>query len=432
MQYKTILLFFTLSILTSLQSFAQQKVFTSDIDNFWIAYDSIRSTNDSIKQLHFIRSLYIDKGTEGLHAFMKARDYSAEHWVQLINRYPKFWNSIRPNTLAVKSKAGEIDNSIVRLKKLYPGLKDAKMYFTVGGLRSGGTVDRNLVLIGAEIVTGNASTDVSEFPDKWLAGVFKDASSDNIVALNIHEYVHTQQKGTSTNILAQAIKEGSCDFITELVLGQPLQTQYIKYGNEHLDELKQKFKEEMFTTSFSRWLYNSSNAETVADLGYFMGYDISKDYYKAAKNKKKAIREIIELNYSKPDEVEKFLKKANYYKESYNKEALIQSFKEKQPMLVKLEPFENGSMLVDTSVKELVLVFSKPMSKGYSINYSSKGKDFYPVKSISGYSDDKTRFTLKLNLIPNKEYEFVISNNSFKSDDGYPLLQPHTIKFKTK
>jgi hypothetical protein len=426
-------LFLSLAItVTTLQSSAQQKVFTSDIDNFWLAYDSIRSTSDSLKQLQFIQTLYIDKGTEGLHAFMKARDYSAPHWVQLIRRYPKFWNSIRPNTLGIKAKTAEIEESIIKLHQLYPRLKDAKMYFTIGGLRSGGTVDNNLVLIGAEIVTGNAATDVSEFPDKWLAGVFKASSADNMVALNIHEYIHTQQRGKSTNLLSQAIREGSCDFITELVIGKPLQTQYINYGNKHRQELKEKFKDEMFTSAFSRWLYNGSNAETVADLGYFMGYDISKAYYNYAKNKKKAIREIIELNYSREDEVEKFLKKANYYAGSIDKAASIKAYEAKQPVLMKMEPFENGSTSVDTSVKELVLIFSKPMYKGYSINYSDKGKDYSPISGISGYSEDKNRFILNLSLQPNKEYEFVVTNSSFKSTDGYPLLKSYTIKFKTR
>ena len=75
------------------QSETNQKVFTEDIQNFWIAYDSIKSTKDSLKQIQFIQTLYIDKGTEGLKAFMKARDYSARLWVELINKYPKFWNS---------------------------------------------------------------------------------------------------------------------------------------------------------------------------------------------------------------------------------------------------------------------------------------------------------------------------------------------------
>src|SRR5215204_2770396 len=109
------ILFITVSLLTrSICSSAQnnQKVFTSDIDNFWIAYDSIQTTKDSLKQIDFIQNLYIDKGTKGLKAFMAVRNYTAELWVKLIRIYPKFWNSIRPNTFTVKSYVQEIETSI--------------------------------------------------------------------------------------------------------------------------------------------------------------------------------------------------------------------------------------------------------------------------------------------------------------------------------
>jgi len=414
------------------QSKTQQKVFTQDIDNFWIAYDSVKSTSDSLKQIHFIQALYIDKGTIGLKAFMEARDYSAELYVQLINKYPKFWTSIRPNTLKVKSKAKEIEKSIKKLKALYPELKNAKMYFTIGGLRSGGTTKDSMVLVGAEIATGNALTDVSEFPDKWLAGVFREQQPDNIISLNIHEYIHTQQSGESNNLLAQAIREGSCDFITELVIGQPLQRIYIAYGTEHEQELKEEFKQEMFTSAFSRWLYNGRDAKTVGDLGYFMGYEICKSYYQKSINKKQATKDIIELNYSDTNAVETFFEKSKYYTEPINKEQLLQSFQEKQPSLRKLEPFENGDTMVNASVDELTLVFSQPMGKGYSISFSDKGENFSPIAGVIGFSSDRKNFTIKIDLKPNHEYEFIVTNRSFQSEDGYPLLKDYLIKFKTK
>ena len=305
-------LLFTLALTSPAQD--AQKVFTSDIDNFWIAYDSVQTTSDSLKQIHFIATLYIDKGTKGLRSFMVLRNYSAELWVSLIKKYPKFWNSIRPNTLTVKSYAADIEKSIVKFKELYPDLKEAKMFFTVGGLRSGGTTMNDMVLIGSEIATGNASTDVSEFTNNWLAGVFKNQQADNLVNLNIHEYVHTQQKGGDPKILlGKSIEEGSCDFIMELVIGKQIQNNYIVYGREHEATLKEEFKSDMLSTNISNWLYNGSTAKTVADLGYFMGYSICKAYCNNAPDKKKAIKEIIELNYSDSAAVEDFLKSSNYY-----------------------------------------------------------------------------------------------------------------------
>jgi hypothetical protein len=428
----TILAQLVISQILFSQSVTKQKVFTQDIDNFWIAYDSVRSTTDSLRQIHFIQTLYINNGTPGLKAFMQARDYSAELYVRLIHQYPKFWASIRPNTLLVKSRASGIEKSIKRLKNLYPELENAKIYFTIGGLRSGGTTKDSMVLIGAEIATGNAATDISEFADKWLAGVFKEQQSDNIISLNIHEYIHTQQNGDGSNLLAQAITEGSCDFIAELVSGKPLQRDYITYGREHEQELKEAFKQDMFATAVNKWLYNGKNAKTVADLGYFMGYVISKSYYAHSSDKKLAIKQIIQLNYSDTNAVEAFLKKSEYYTEPINKEQLLQSFQEKQPVFVKLEPFSDEDTTVNASLKEMTLVFSHPMDQGYSISLGKKGKEYFPITGVIGFSDDKKRFTLKIDLKPGHEYEFIITNRSFRSVEGYSLAKDYPVRFKTQ
>ena len=415
------------------QSANQQKVFTQDIDNFWIAYDSLRTITDSVQQLQIIQSLYIDKGTEGLKEFMKLREYTAGRWVNLIRKYPKFWNSIRQNTLSAKTKAPQIETSITRFKTLYPELKDAKMYFTVGGLRSGGTTTGNLVLIGSEIATGTLATDVSEFPNRWLAGVFKEQSPENLISLNIHEYVHTQQSGESNDLLAQAIREGSCDFITELVINKPMQTNYIKYGLQHEEELKEAFRKDMFSTAFNRWLYNGANAKTVADLGYFIGYQICKSYYNNSADKRNAIKNIIEINYSDTAVVDAFLNQSHYYRDPIDKQALKHAFREKQPALVRILPINNKDSLVADSVKQLTLVFSRPMDiTSYSINYGELGKDFYPITGVTGFSADKTSFTMKADLKPNHEYELIVTDLSFKSEDGYPLLEDYNIRFKTK
>ena len=199
MRKRTISFFVVCLLFTKLcgQS-ANKKVYTSDIDNFWIAYDSIQTTKDSAKQIEYIKSLYINKGSAGLKAFIMARGNSAEKWVRLINQSPKFWASIRPNTLAVEKKSELIESSIGKLKDLYPELRNAKIYFTIGGLNSGGTTVGDMILIGAEIATGTASTDVSDLPEgtsRWLGSVFKEQSLNNIIPLNIHEYIHTLQKG---------------------------------------------------------------------------------------------------------------------------------------------------------------------------------------------------------------------------------------------
>ncbi|WP_079241342.1 Ig-like domain-containing protein [Chryseobacterium indologenes] len=408
------------------------RIFTSDIDNFWVAYDSIQKTNDYSGKLDLIKRLYTDKATKGLKAFMNARDYNDSVYVKVIEKYPKFWNSVRPNTLTIKTKTKELEAGVVRLKQLYPELKDAEMYFTIGGLNAGGTVSGNMVLVGTELATGIGSTDVSEFKDEWLKGMFANQSLDNIVFLNIHEYIHTQQTGYQNRVLNQAIKEGSCDLIAELVMNESPQRKYISYGMAHEAEIKAQFKKEMFTGNLANWFYNGRQKGEGADLGYYVGYVISKMYYQNTKDKKQAIKDIIELNYSDNKSVESFLNKSKFFSEKIDKQKLINEYDKNLPYIVKIEP-ENGSANVSADTKEIRITFSKEMTpKSYSFNLSDKGKEYFPFTKVVGMENDNKTLVLQADLKPNKEYEFVMTNKSFISKDGYPLKDENLlIKFKT-
>lgn len=286
------------------------KIFTSDIDNFWTAYDKVVKLNDTTAQKKIIQELYLDKATEGLKHFMELRDHSASRHLKNILNYPKFWTSIRENTLRIKTHAKEIQELMDRFRKIYPAFRQPDIYFTIGCLNSGGTTLANEVLIGAEIGAADISTDASELSD-WLQQVFK--VTKDIVYLVIHEVVHTQQimENSSADLLTACLQEGAADFITELLLEKQLKSPYITYGLAHEKELWGKFKNEMYGTEIKDWLYNGSNV-AVADLGYFMGYTICKSYYTNATDKKKAVGEILGLLYGNTKMTRDFLIQSKY------------------------------------------------------------------------------------------------------------------------
>ncbi len=412
----------------------QTSISTADIDHFWIAYDAIQQTKDFSQKIFIINEQYINKGSKGLKAFMEVRQYNDTLWVELIDKLPKFWNSIRTNTLNIKHKTVELEKAIIKLKDIYPELKPAEMYFTIGGLRSAGTVKDNMVLVGAEIATGNASIDVSEFSNNWLKNVFQEQSLDNIVSLNIHEYIHTQQKPNGSSLLSQVIREGSCDFIAELSIQKPLQTKYLSYGKANASSIKELFKKEMFLSDYTNWLYNGSQRSEDADLGYYIGYEICKAYYQQAKNKTQAIKDIIELDFSNDQDVELFLETSGFYPEKIDKNALIEAYQKLQPTVLSMSPFNNGDKNVDTTMKELRITFSKPMiPKRYSISFSEKGKANFPITTVKGQENDDQTLVLNIALKPKQDYEFIITNRSFRSKDGYPLKDAeYVVKFSTK
>ena len=293
----------------------ETKIFTSDIDNFWIAYDSVKTTTDTVKQINFIQKLYLDKATSGLKDFMVARQHSARRHLTNILKNPKFWVSLRPHTLQIKSYTTDIENLMLKFKKRYSNFKQPEIFFTIGCLNSGGTTTPNKILIGSEIAASDSTVDASEI-GSWLQGVFK--SNTNVVYLVAHEVGHTQQKDCdsenngSSNLLGYCIREGACDFIAELLLEKPILSSYMTYGKANEKELWELFQKDMNEQETKNWLYNGGQAPNgKADLGYFMGYTICKTYYNNSLNKTKALKEIIELDYKRKS-VLKFLKKSKY------------------------------------------------------------------------------------------------------------------------
>ncbi|MDI1318047.1 DUF2268 domain-containing putative Zn-dependent protease [Flavobacterium sp.] len=304
--------------------FSQTKnsiVSTIDVTNFWVAYDSVQKTTDRTKQLKFIQELYLDKASEGLQDFMIAREHSAKRHLDNILKYPKFWISIRPHTIEIETHKKEINKLMSRFKKLYPSFKQPDVYFMIGCLNSGGTTTKDKILIGSEIACANKNVEASEV-SAWLREVF--AHRITIVTMVAHEVGHTQQvNGDSendgkSNLLGYCIGEGSCDFIAELLVKKPIKSPYMIYGSAHEKELWKLFEVEMFGQETENWLYSGDEAPNGnADLGYFMGYKICKSYYENAKDKKKALKEIIELEYT-PESVANFLVQSKY-PEKWNK-----------------------------------------------------------------------------------------------------------------
>ena len=413
----------------------KQRVVATDIDNFWVAYDSLRTTSDSLRQTAIFSRLYLAKGTPGLRAFRAVKGYTAAEYIGSIRQHPKFWDSIRPSTQLAKTSARDLGPYLRKLKQLYPELRPANIYFTIGALASGGTTKDSLVLIGAELATGNPQTDISEFTGgkhAFLARLFASKPFENIIPTNVHEYVHTQEHGPGNTVLGQALYEGTCDLVAELVTGKRMPGPYMTYGPAHEAELKEHFKQDMFTPLISNWFYNQTSDQPghVPDLGYYMGYAIAKYHYQHTRDKQQAIRALIELDYTSNQAVEDFLGKTHYYAQPPNKAQLLQAYEARRPVVARLVPAPSADGLLDASVREIRVEFSAPMSRYTSTDYGAGGKEQFPVVKQLGFSADKQSYTYQVALKPGHTYSFTL-REGFQDTKGYPL-KAYEIKFRTK
>jgi len=318
------------------------KLVTRDISNFWRAIDRAGGTdtaalvaairadylaNPSPGMFDWITSRLIDQGAVGQvlqakgwdrarsTAAMRAGagsadragfdtvvmpavlDNAAKNLAAVYLRRRAYYNAIRPNTLALDTARAIKDSiraSFRRLSALYPEAKFADVYFLIGRMSSGGTTGPSGLLIGTEINARDPSTPVGELSpwERAVTGQIKDLP--HIVA---HEMIHTLQGPRSgpRTLLSSAINEGSADFLAELISGKHIINPAYTYGDAHERELWTEFSAAMDSANTSAWMYQGDRAPPgrPADLGYWMGYKISKAYYDRMSDKHAAVKEIL-------------------------------------------------------------------------------------------------------------------------------------------
>lgn len=323
---------------------------TSDIANFWRAFDVAQRAADSVGRVAAYRDLYIRRGSPGLRDWTDSRltshgyadtllvkrggwtveriraaraapDGSAERaayeraqWPTVeevgaiildltIQKRPRFYSAIRGNTLALDTARAFKDSIRARyrrLAELYPEAIFPPVYFEIGRLNSGGTTGTSGMLIGAEMHGADASTPRDEL-SPWERSVVGDAAS--LPRLVTHELAHIEQESAGTSnevrgltLLALALHEGCADFVADLVSGVQSRDGYNAYGLAHEHELWLEFRSQMRDTVLSNWFYQGDAAKgRPADLGYFVGARICRSYYEHAADKHAALRVIFAM-----------------------------------------------------------------------------------------------------------------------------------------
>jgi hypothetical protein len=273
------------------------KFVTSDIPNFWQAYDLAAKETDKAKRVAIFQTEYLDKGSPGLKDFLRLRIKSAENLVNTIDRMPKYYASIRPHTLQVQRMEERMRSAFTKFKSIYAEAVFPDVYFLIGVTNSGGTTGPSGLLIGAEMYGKTAKTSMDEL-SPWLRVVL--STVDNVPAIVAHESCHYNQNYNTSvdqrHLLGKALQEGACDTIGELISGRNINDHLKIYGRAHDAEIWRDFEADMYKPDFSNWVYNASTAkDRPADLGYYVGYLITQAYYRNAKDKRQAVHDILNI-----------------------------------------------------------------------------------------------------------------------------------------
>ena len=263
-------------------------VVTSDVHNFVAGFSKWTPADTTCRSLDG----YLKAGSAGLRTYRDKMGMGPTDLCRAVRRDPKRYAALQTKLPAIDSAQRAIDDAFAKFVALSPGATLPSVYFVVGDEMSGGTTTSGsapIVLVGAELL----------------------GSLDGLPVLTVHELVHTQQHYPTLKIiaggpqfihgtvLAQSIKEGSANFLAELATGHAAAASLNAYGDTHEREIWRDFKRDMHSRDYSQWIYDGWNRKALGDrpidLGYYVGYRITKAYYDKLTDKRKAIRDILSI-----------------------------------------------------------------------------------------------------------------------------------------
>lgn len=234
---------------------------------------------------------YLDSATHGLRGYARRFRVDAAALCAAIRRTPERYTELAARLPAFDSVRDDVALGMTRFRSIYPRARFVPAYVVVGTGISGGTTTlgrRPVILVGAE-----------------LAG-----KTTGLARTVLHELMHVQQEypawGVMTGgppwlrgtLLRHAIKEGSADFLVELALG-PASGSREHWAQGREADVWRDFQRDMHGRDYSRWLYNGWNRANLEgrppDLGYYVGYEITRAYYERAADKARAVREILTI-----------------------------------------------------------------------------------------------------------------------------------------
>jgi hypothetical protein len=272
------------------------RIVTEDIPRFWNAWDRMQGATTRQDSLRALFEEYYLPASPGLVGFIRLRVGSVYDLLAAIQGSPRYYASIRPSMMQVLEFEPGIRRAFHALDSLYPAAVFPDTYVLIGRLSSGGTLTDRALLIGGEMHGMTPETPTDELTD-WLRTVLKPV--DAIPHIVAHELIHYQQRyprQERPTLLSQSIREGSADFLAELISGAHINTHVHAWADPRAAELWAEFRERMHGTDMAGWLYGGNDAtERPADLGYWMGYRIAHAYYARTADKRQAIHDILNI-----------------------------------------------------------------------------------------------------------------------------------------
>lgn len=260
------------------------QILTTDASRFYALYDST-SGRPSVGQL----AGYLADGSTGLDELAKARRVTPERIAEAMASQPEVYahgRSCLAELPAVKQRLVQVFGN---LQAIYPQAAFPPVTIAVGRGRPVGLTSKSGVIIGLEALCA--------------ADFMNPDVQDRFVHVIAHEYVHIQQTGLTdlepgdprATVLRVSLGEGIAEFIAELISGNVGNSRHAAWTRGREVHVESAFALDVDSTDLSPWLYNyKPGSQEPYDLGYWVGYRIAKAYYLQARDKRDAVRALIQ------------------------------------------------------------------------------------------------------------------------------------------
>jgi Predicted Zn-dependent protease (DUF2268) len=274
---------------------------TEDVSRFYRLYDAThgRPTGTQVEQ-HYLRP-----GSDGLHRLLVERpSVTARTIAANILKHPEQYKHARGCTAVLPGVKRRLSVAMDRFKRLYPEARFPPITIVVSR-------GKPAAIAGSAGVIASIETLCAV---QWMDPNIED----RLVHVLAHEYTHVQQAiaqpalydDSRPTLLQAALIEGAAEFTAQLISGAPGEvwsSQMLSHttGREHA--IESSFVLRAQATDLSQWI-DDSTMRIQGDQGYWVGYRIVRSYYDRAPDKRKALRDIIQMN-----DPRAFLKKSGWY-----------------------------------------------------------------------------------------------------------------------
>ncbi len=234
-----------------------------------------------------IKAQYLKSASYGLSEFFRIKIRDEQKFVSAVDSLLPHYSALEAYAFDAESLRPALTNMFANFSAWTDDAQPMDVYFVVGRFSSAGTVTKDGVLIGVEHY---AQAPAPELVSKG----YKFQSFSALTRSVAHEYVHSLQRQAGPRTLIRgAIFEGGADFLASLATGiSPVNQENYQYGLANEAAVWQRFERDMFTSNASLWLANQKTDTWPADMGYFVGYQIAKNFYENMDDKREAFRHL--------------------------------------------------------------------------------------------------------------------------------------------